>query len=80
MSGGLEVPNHTVRMENGLWSALGDKARKEPEPAWRSRAAVLRAFSQFYLANPASMEAILRDLDDINGMRDFLGRNQQDDG
>jgi hypothetical protein len=65
MSAGLEVPLHSLRMEQEPWRALGEKVRREPRPVWRSRAAVIRAFIDFYMATPNDMDTLLRDLGDL---------------
>lgn len=78
MSGGLDIPNHSLRMEDELWNRLGEKVRREPQPAWRSRAAILRAFSQLYLQSPKSIEMLLRDLGDINDLRSYLERDTEE--
>jgi hypothetical protein len=69
---GLEVPLHSLRLETEPWHAFGEKVRREPQPAWRSRAAVIRAFIDFYMNSPVSMETLLRDLGDLNDIRATL--------
>jgi hypothetical protein len=69
---GLQVPNRTLRVEDELWHAFGEKLRKDPQPALRSRAAVLRALMDFCTAYPGHMEALLRDLGDLGDIRTML--------
>lgn len=72
---GLQVPNRSVRCEDELWNASGEKARTEPRPVWRSRAAIIRAFLAYYAASPAHMDTLLRDLGDIEDIHVMFGRN-----
>jgi hypothetical protein len=69
---GLKVPNRSLRVEEETWRAFGEKLRKDPQPALRSRAAVLRAFMTFCTAYPGHMEALLRDLGDLGDIRTTL--------
>jgi len=69
---GLQVPIRSLRVEDDLWRAFGEKLRTDPQPALRSRAVILRAFIDFCTAYPGHMEALLRDLGDLGDLRTML--------
>ena len=74
---GLQVPNRSPRVEDELWRAFGEKLRKDPQPALRSRAVMLRAFIDFCTTYPGHMEALLRDLGDIEDIHSMLNERQE---